>query len=237
MTTAVQHADLQTALGHPFARPELLDRALVHRSWAHDQNPPRPDNERLEFLGDAVLGLVVAEYFVRAFPDVEEGRLTRARVALVRAETLARHARRLGLGAHLRLGRGEVEQGGRDKDSILADGLEAVIGAVYQDAGLEGARRFVLRTMGEDLARRDADGGPHSPRNPRTALQEVLQERRRGTPRYEVVQRTGPDHAPQFIAAVRVGEEVLARGEGGSKRDAYEAAALEALRGLDGASP
>ena len=232
MDAASTHLELERSLGYRFARPELLGRALVHRSWAHDQSPPEPDNERLEFLGDAVLGLVIAEYFVREFPEVDEGRLTRARAMMVRAESLSRHARALGLGTHLLLGRGEVEQGGRDKDSILSDAFEAVLGAVYQDGGLEAVRSVILRLMAESLARRDRDGGPWSPRNPRTELQELLQHQRRGTPTYAVVGRTGPDHAPKFVAQTRSGEQVLGEGEGSSKREAYESAARAALEVL-----
>lgn len=222
-------AELQALLGHIFKSPSLLERALVHRSWAHDQSPPVPDNERLEFLGDAVLGLVVAEFFVREFPNVGEGRLTRARVRLVRAESLSAHARELSLGEHLLLGRGEAEQGGRDKDSILSNAFEAIIGAIYRDGGLEAARRFVLGTMADELSRRDRDGGPHSPRNPRTELQERLQHTRRGTPTYRIVGRGGADHAPTFTAEVHIGEERLAEGSGKSKREAFEAAAEAAL--------
>lgn len=228
VTTGLTTA-LQSVLGYTFATPALLDRALVHRSWAHDQSPVVPDNERLEFLGDAVLGLVIAEFFVREFPDVDEGRLTRAREMLVRAESLSKHARELGLGDHLRLSKGEIDQGGRDRDSVLSDGFEAVLGAIYRDGGLEAARSFVLRTMSEDLSRRDRDGGPHSPRNPRNVLQERLQQQRRGVPHYEILSRTGPDHRPAFAAQVSIGSDVLAQGEGPSKREAFEDAALKAL--------
>ena len=234
MTALDSHNELQQALAHRFARPELLERALIHRSWAHDQNPPVADNERLEFIGDAVLGLVIAEYFVREFPDVDEGRLTRARVMLVREGSLSKHARALELGEYLLLGRGESDQGGRNKDSILSDALEAVIGAIYRDGGLDAARRFVLNTMAEDLRRRDHDGGPYAPRNPRTELQELLQQQRRGTPRYEVIDRHGPDHEPGFVAEVRAGDTLLARGRGKSKRLAYEDAAGNALNELNG---
>ena len=221
--------DLARRIGHEFADPSLLELALAHRSWAHDHSPSLPDNERLEFLGDAVLGMLVAEFFVQAFPDVDEGRLTRARAMVVRAESLSRYARALDLGTWLQLGKGESDTGGREKDSILADGFEAVIGAIYQDAGLEAARGFVERTMASDLARRDPDGGPWSPRNPRTELQELLQRERRGTPAYAVVGRTGPDHAPAWVAQVSIGDSVLAEGHGRSKKEAYEQAAANAL--------
>lgn len=227
--------ELSSRTGHDFADPGLLELALAHRSWAHDHSPSLPDNERLEFLGDAVLGLLIAEFFVQAFPDVDEGRLTRARAMVVRSDSLSRYARALDLGAFLHLGRGEVDTGGREKDSILADAFEAIIGAIYQDAGLEAARAFLQRTMAADLARRDPDGGPWSPRNPRTELQERLQRDRRGTPSYRVIGRSGPDHAPAWEVEVRVGESVLGQGAGGSKQAAYERAAADALAAL--ASP
>ena len=133
---------LEDRIGHRFKDRSLLERALVHRSWAHDQTPPVPDNERLEFLGDAVVGMVVAERLFDEFAD-DEGRLTRARAGLVRREALAAHAARLELGDWLRLGRGEIRSGGRSKDSILADAFEALIGAIYRDGGLAAARTFI----------------------------------------------------------------------------------------------
>jgi ribonuclease III len=233
MSTAPPSSELSARIGHEFVDPALLDLALAHRSWAHDHSPSLPDNERLEFLGDAVLGLLIAEFFVEAFLDVDEGRLTRARAMVVRADSLSRYARALDLGAFLRLGRGEVETGGREKDSILADAFEAVIGAIYQDAGLEAARGFLHRTMAGDLARRDPDGGPWSPRNPRTELQETLQRSRRGTPSYRVVARSGLDHDPSWEVEVCIGESVLGLGTGSSKKDAYEEAAVAALAALE----
>ena len=227
--------ELTARIGHSFADAGLLDLAMAHRSWAHDHAPALPDNERLEFLGDAVLGLLVAEFFVVAFPDVDEGRLTRARAMVVRADSLSRYARALDLGTWLQLGKGEIETGGRDKDSILADAFEAVLGAIYRDAGLEAARAFVQRTMAADLARRDTDGGPWSPRNPRTQLQEHLQKARRGTPTYRVVGRAGPDHLPAWDAEVVAGDVVLGVGHGASKKDAYEDAASNALDTLGAA--
>ncbi len=232
MSPVFPPTELIARIGHDFADPDLLALALAHRSWAHDQSPSLPDNERLEFLGDAVLGLLIAEFFVQAFADVDEGRLTRARAMVVRSDSLSRYARALDLGSFLRLGRGEIETGGREKDSILADAFEAVIGAIYQDAGLEAAREFLHRTMTRDLDRRDPDGGPWSPRNPRTELQERLQRDRRGTPTYRVTGRAGPDHAPAWQVEVAIADGVLGAGSGGSKRDAYEQAAVSALATL-----
>ena len=230
MTT---HPQLAEALGHTFARPELLDRALSHRSWAHDRTPAVEDNERLEFLGDAVLGLVIAEHFVRTFPNQDEGRLSTARAGIVQATSLARHARRLGLGEHVRLSRGEEEQGGRDKPSILSDVFEAVLGAIYRDGGLDAARSFVLRVMADDLSRRAPDGGPHLSLNPKGQLQELLQAGQKGTPRYEVLEQTGPQHDPTFRVAVFIGDQQLGTGEGRRRKEAEEFAARAALDGLE----
>lgn len=222
---------LQDAIDYVFADLALLRRALAHRSWAHDQAPPPPDNERLEFLGDAVLGLVVAEHLFDRYPD-DEGHLTRARASLVRRENLAVLARSLDLGAWLRLGRGEESSGGREKDSILADAYEALLGAVYRDGGFDAARAFVERTMGaaftetegEDLlGRRDVC----------TRLQERLQQSGQGTPRYRVLKGEGPAHAPTWHLEVRAGDRVLAEGSGGSKQGARRAAAARALEVLD----
>ena len=150
---------LETMLGHSFSDRLLLERALSHRSWAMDQavGPVRQDNERLEFLGDAVLDLVISEKLYLTSSSAE-GRLTRARAMLVRRETLARHARSLKLGSFLRLGRGELNSGGADKDSILADALESVIAAIYLDGGLAPAADFVGTLFADDLARRAQDG-------------------------------------------------------------------------------
>lgn len=225
-------AELQSVLGHEFADPAILERALVHRSWAHDQTPPVPDNERLEFLGDAVLGLVVAEHLFDAFAH-DEGRLTRARANLVKREHLAECARNLDLARWLHLGRGEAATGGREKDSILCDLYEAVLGAVYRDGGLPAARAFVERTMGAALERRGADGGAHSPRDPRTVLQERLQRAGLGTPRYKITGSEGPPHAPIWTQEVRVGGDLLGCGSGRSKQQAAREAARQALAGLD----
>jgi ribonuclease-3 len=227
-------ADLQEKIGHSFGDVGLLERALVHRSWAHDQHPPAPDNERLEFLGDAVLGLVVAERLFSDFAD-DEGRLTRARADLVRRETLADQARSIGLGSWLLLGKGEEGSGGRDKDSILCDAFEALIGAIYSDAGLEAARGFIERVMVTELGRRGGDGEIHSPRDPRTVLQEFMQSEGQGTPDYRIIGSDGPDHDPVWTVEVASGLKVVGRGVGGSKQDAARRAAEEALLALRGA--
>ncbi len=238
MDAASSYSELERSLGYTFARPELLERSLVHRSWAHDQIPPHPDNERLEFLGDAVLELVISEFLVREYPKADEGRLSRARAMQVRAASLARQARRIGLGHHVRLGRQASSQGGEELDSVLSDTLEAVIGAVYRDGGLEAARRVVLGLMKESLARRGPDGGPWAPPNPRNELQEILQKHRRGLPVYEVTSPSGTVHAADYLAEVRAQDtgELLGSGKARSKKGACEAAALAALEAMEAGS-
>jgi len=224
-------AALEERIGHRFLDSSLLTRALIHRSWAHDQHPAVPDNERLEFLGDAVLGLVVAECLYQEFTD-DEGKLTRARSDLVRRETLADQAREIGLGEWLQLGRGEESSGGREKDSILCDAFEALIGALYCDGGLEVARRFITEVMSDELARRAGDGGIHSPRDPRTVLQEQLQAAGSGTPDYRIIGSDGPAHDPVWTVEVVRDSRVLGRGTGRSKQDAARMAAREAISSL-----
>lgn len=225
-------AALEERIGYRFADVTLLERALVHRSWAHDHTPPVPDNERLEFLGDAVLGLIVAEQLFETSGE-DEGRLTRARAGIVRKETLAEHARTLGLGTWLRLGRGEEGSGGRTKDSILADAFEALIGALYRDGGVDAARAFITETMQDALHARDQDGGIHSPRDARTMLQESLQREGKGTPRYNIVSSDGPPHAPTWTLEVSIAGETVGRGQGRSKQEAAREAARQALQALD----
>lgn len=225
-------AELAALLGHGFVDVSLLERAVVHSSWAHDRSPPAPDNERLEFLGDAVLGLLVAERLFHEFDD-DEGRLSRARSRLVAREAQAERARRMGLGAWLRLGRGEDASGGRDKDSILAGVFEALVGALYLDGGLEAARGFVEREMAGDMDRRGSDGGVHSPRDPKSRLQERLQRAGAGTPSYPVAGREGLSHEPLWTVEVVLDGEVLGVGTGRSQQAAGMEAARAALARLD----
>ena len=224
-------AGLEEAIGYTFVDGTLLDQAVTHRSWAHDQSPPGPDNERLEFLGDAVLGLVVAEHLVERYPD-DEGHLTRARAALVRRVNLARLARELDLGRWLKLGRGEETTGGREKDSILADAYEALLGAIYRDGGMVPAREFVLRCLGGSFVPEAEDGVLHSPRDVCTQLQEQLQREGQGAPRYRVLSGEGPPHAPTWHLEVRSGERLLGQGSGRNKQEARRAAAEGALEQL-----
>jgi ribonuclease-3 len=201
----------------------ILERAVTHRSFAYE-NGGLPTNERLEFLGDAVLGVIVTETLFRRFPDLPEGQLAKLRAAVVNMRALADVSRRLGLGEFLRLGRGEESTGGRDKSSILADALEALIGAVYVATGIQGADAFVHRLFDaliDDAARRGAG------LDWKTSLQELTAAQLLGVPYYEI-DETGPDHEKTFTAHVRVGGEVYGSGTGRSKKEAEQQAAEEA---------
>ncbi len=223
MRPAADLAAFAARLGHDFRRPELLREALTHASIA---GPARPDNQRLEFLGDRVLGLVVAEALLSADPEAPEGLLAPRFNALVRRETCAEVARAVGLGEALRLGRSEMLSGGRRKEALLADAMEAVIAAVYLDAGLAAARALVLRLWGPHIAALAADA-----RDAKTALQEWAQARGLPPPAYREVAREGPDHAPAFTVEARLATGAAARAQGASKRAAEQAAA-RALRAL-----
>jgi ribonuclease-3 len=201
----------------------VLERALTHRSYAYE-NGGLPTNERLEFLGDAVLGVIVTETLFRAYPDLQEGQLAKLRAAVVNMRALAEVSRALGLGDFIRLGRGEESTGGRDKSSILADGLEALIGAVYVDAGLEAATDLVHRLFDElidDAARLGAG------LDWKTSLQELTASQLLGVPYYEVGE-SGPDHEKTFTAAVKVSGVSYGNGAGRSKKEAEQQAAEEA---------
>ena len=218
--------DLAGRLGHDFADPGLLVLAMAHRSWASEQ--VQGSNERLEFLGDAVLGLVVTNHMYRAYPDLPEGDLAKMRAGVVNAVSLSEVARELGLGACLLLGRGEQLTGGRDKTSILADALEAVIGAVYLDGGWEAAESMVMRLFGDRIGRSAAGPGGD---DYKTRLQEFCARRFDSLPLYRLSD-SGPDHAKLFRAVVVVAGEERGRGEGRSKKAAEQVAAREAWMSL-----
>jgi len=208
-----------------------LQHALAHRSWCGEQDGGAPSNERLEFLGDAVLGLIVAGYTYDHFPDFAEGKLAKVRSAVVNARVLAEVAGRLGVGEVLLLGRGEEGSGGRAKASILADAFEAVLGAVYLDAGWEAARQLVLRELGEAIERagEEPDDFDHKSR-----LQEKAVRDGDGTPRYVVV-GSGPDHDRAYVAEVFLGGTLWGTGVGRSKKDAEQQAARAAWEEITGA--
>ena len=219
--------ELERRLDHSFARRELLETALTHRSYAAETAmPDAAENQRLEFLGDAVLGLVAAERLVVRRPDWREGTLTKVRSRLTNAATLAQVARRLGLGEFLRLGRGEEQGGGRDRSALLADALEAVAGALWIDGGPDAARRFFDRWFAEEIAAALEAGADD---NPKGDLQETLQRERKQSPRYDVAEESGPPHARRFRVEARLDGDLLGEGEGPSKREAEMAAARNAL--------
>lgn len=217
---------LEERLGHVFSDPSLLRLALTHRSVS-SESPERSDNERLEFLGDAVLQLVITDLLYRSRPDLAEGQMAKVRAAVVSRPTLAEVARHLDLGSYVELAPGEEGTGGRDKDSILADTLEAVIGAVYLDGGLGAVRDLILGLWSDRVAERAKAPGV---KDYKTRLQEVLAKDGR-RPVYEVEGR-GPDHDRRFTAVVSVDDRTLGRGGGRSKKEAEQAAAEEALRAL-----
>ncbi len=219
------------SLGYTFRDPALLQSALIHTSYVNER-PGRglESNERLEFLGDAVLGVVAAHCLYELRPESAEGELTVLRAWLVRQSTLARWARQVALGPHLLLGRGEARGGGRDRPALLARGFEAVIGAIYLDGGLDAARQVLLPLIDQEI---QSGFSPQRVVDAKSRLQQVTQARFETTPVYNLVDHTGPGHAPIFVVEVRAGPEVNARGSGHSKRAAQQAAAHAALQMLD----
>lgn len=221
---------LQQALGILFKDPSLLDHALIHSSYVNE-NPDAAaiSNERLEFLGDAVLGLVVAEKLYEDLPDCAEGELTRMRAVLVRKDTLARMAGSIGLGGYLYLGKGEEAGGGRCKPANLAGALEALIAAIYLDLGMATAKEFIQQLFGDELSGAVRQGVVV---DSKSQLQELLQARGQSLPTYKLTQATGPDHAREFTVEVRVDDTVLGLGKGKTKKAAETAAARDALKRL-----
>lgn len=232
---------LEVALGYSFTDKKLAVQALTHRSRAHEgareggpdgaEDAARMDNERLEFLGDAVVGLAAAEWLYRRYPELTEGELTRLRAALVSRGHLGDVAEGMGLGKHLRLGRGEERSGGRKKPALLANAMEAVLGAVYLDGGMEGVRRVVERhvmersagTLREQLRTGAGTGDSKS------ALQELLQARKQGQPEYRTTGESGPDHRKEFFVEVWCGGRAVAQGAGRNRKAAEQEAARQAM--------
>ncbi|WP_223421378.1 ribonuclease III [Tateyamaria pelophila] len=212
-------------IGHSFAAPDLLIEAVTHASMS---SPTRSDNQRLEFLGDRVLGLVMAQALIEADPDASEGTLAPRFNALVRKETCADVAREIDLGAVVRLGRSEMVSGGRRKLALLGDAVEAVIAAVYLDAGFDAARDMILRLWADRITTVEADA-----RDAKTALQEWAQARGLTPPEYVEMDRTGPDHAPVFTISAQLSTGAEARATAGSKREAQQAAAKSLLAKLE----
>jgi ribonuclease III len=212
--------NLERRLGYRFTDRAVLELALTHRS-AGDAN-----NERHEFLGDATLGFIIAQWLWNTFPKADEHSLTLMRASLVKRTSLARVAHEIDLGEYLRLGAGERKSGGHHRESILADTLEAILGAVLQDGGYEPAREVVRRLFAEHVARADAQ----TARDSKTRLQEMVQARRLPPPEYRVMSRSGDEHLPEFLVECRIGGLGIAtQGQGGSRRDAEQVAARAAL--------
>jgi ribonuclease-3 len=225
------HDHLQTKLAYRFREPRLLERALLHRSHIHvTRNERSRSNERLEFLGDAVLGLVVNEYLFERFPDRLEGDLTKMKSLLVCGSRLSEVASELALGEHIQMSRSEAATGGRKRSSILADTLEALVGAVYLDGGLEAARGVIERRV---LAGCDRILSRRSLGNYKSRLQEIIQARYKSPPRYRVIAAEGPDHARVFSVGVSFNGVLLGTGEGRNKKAAEQRAAREALARLE----
>lgn len=218
---------LEERIRHEFRQPQLLTEALTHPSVRHEKQRAHSDNQRLEFLGDAVLQLVITEHLFQVFAEAGEGRLTTRRARLVSRESLQAHARRLDLGRHLLLGRGEEASGGRERASTLADAFEALLGAIYLDSDLETVRLFILAEMQEQLGRLEEEPLEI---NPKGQLQELLQAISPRSPVYELLAQAGREHEKTFSVQVRWEGMVLGAGEGRSKKMAETAAALAALR-------
>jgi len=222
-----QARDLEAALGFKFHDTGLVERALAHRSYCAE-HPEAVSNERLEFLGDAVLGLIVTDYMYSEYPDMPEGELAKLRASVVNSEVLAEVARGVDLGAALLLGKGEDTSGGRDKPSILADAMEAVIAAVYLDGGWRAARKAVLRLLESRIVEGASGPGGH---DYKTRLQELATQTFEQLPRYQI-RHEGPDHSKRFFATVLLRGETWGTGEGRSKKQAEQAAARVAWRSL-----
>jgi ribonuclease-3 len=220
-------SELQQQIAYTFLDPRLLERALTHSSYANE-NRLSVHNERMEFLGDSVLNLVVSELLMTAVPEASEGMLSRLRAAVVSETSLAAIARRFSLGEFLCLGRGEEQTGGREKDSLLADSLEALVAALYQDGGIEPVRSFIDRFFSDAIELARAGGTADH----KTALQELCQERLKTLPDYRVASQSGPDHHKEFTVELTIKGEVFGRGTGRSKKEAEQRAAKEALEKL-----
>ena len=220
--------DLETAVGYSFRNITLLQNALTHSSYANEHwHNSLMSNERLEFMGDSVLGMVVAEYLYRNFPDRPEGELTRMRADMVCEQALALIAERIGLGQHLLLGRGEEQSGGRKRVSILADAVESVIAAMFLDGGMEAAKAFINRFVLCDVPVTKLHNADY-----KTALQEKVQEKKNQVLAYTLIGESGPDHEKRFEVQVSLNGDVVGTGSGSSKKRAEQDAARDAMEHL-----
>jgi ribonuclease III len=230
MTAASSTEPLQTALSYRFQDQALLDEALTHKSYVNEQKGVAGrDNERLEFLGDAVLSLVISEYLAASLPDSTEGALSKLKAQLVSESSLERIARRLQLGGYLKFGRGEELSNGREKASLLADAVEAVLAAVYLDGGFEASRQVTVHVFAEELSQIEARKHEPGAEDYKTQFQEWCQKRYDTLPRYETIRESGPDHDKRFDVELTIRGEVVGAGSGRSKKEAEQQAAKQAL--------
>jgi ribonuclease III len=226
------YSELEAVLGYTFADRSKLEQALRHASWCNEQPDKLEDNERLEFLGDAVLDLVVGHRLMTRYPQLREGELSVTRAQVVSEAGLSDVAAQLGLGHWLLLGKGEEKSGGRTKPSILADAFEAILAAVYLDGGFEAAQEMVNRLLAQRIETVEFKGFYDF----KTRLQETSQARLKSTPTYRVVAELGPDHDKRFVVAVTIGSDEWARAVGKSKKEAEQMAAAEAHFRLEGSN-
>ena len=216
---------LEENLQYRFRNPKLLRNALTHSSYANEVRNGISSNERLEFLGDSVLSVIVSEYIYKNYRSLPEGELTKMRAALVCEKSLCAFSRELEMGRFLLLGHGEEKNGGRERDSILADAFEAVLAAMYLDGGFEVARKHVMRFVSEELSQPDEDGF----KDYKTVLQEIIQRNPEESVRYVLTDASGPDHDKSFTVEVRLNSNVIGRGTGKNKKQAEQMAAKQAL--------
>ncbi len=216
---------VEDSIGHGFKRRELLEEALTHKSYASESKLPS-FNERLEFLGDSILAAVVAHELFERYPTEDEGKLSKLKALLVSRPSLAAWARKLDLGKHLRMGAGEQATGGRERPSILANAVEALIGAIYLDGGFEASARFIRRWFREEHRSAEVETDYKS------RLQEIIQKKHKVPPQYELTRSSGPDHDKTFLVTVRMGKALLGTGVGKTKKEAEQAAAEDALSRL-----
>ncbi len=222
--------DLERRISYRFSKKDLLEEALTHPSYAHEKGSSR-HSERLEFLGDAVIGLIITDYLLEKYPEKREGELARIKGHLVSKGTLAYLARRIGLGPYIFLGSGDEKHGVREKESTLANAFEALIGAIYLDGGFEKAKSFLLSQLEAVLS--EMDKRVFKRKDPKTELQEILQKRYKALPRYEIVSVNGPEHEPTFKVRIVFRGKVLGVGMGRNKKEAEKNAAREALSMLN----
>ncbi|MBQ8740955.1 MAG: ribonuclease III [Clostridia bacterium] len=217
---------LETKLSYKFNNIELLKNALVHSSYANEVRGSMLSNERLEFLGDSVLSVIVADHIYHKYPNMPEGELTRLRASLVCEKSLCALSRELCIGEYLKLGKGEDKNGGRERDSILADAFEAVLAAIYLDGGMQAAKKHIFNTVLRDLDHHSDD----SFKDYKTTLQEIIQRNPEESVSYILIDETGPDHDKQFTVAVHLNSNVIGTGIGKSKKQAEQMAARQALK-------